>query len=132
MHMLIFCKVHVQRNFRNKLGDHPAKDHLHQLWQATSHDEFLDMINHIISLYPDEKLERWLKHKCKDWILAGLCIGGSRIPYQWWMLAPHHTGISESSHFQDNNFTGRKLPLLAAVLKYDMAPAYGQLMLTRC
>ena len=57
MHMLIFCKVHVQRNFQNKLGDHPAKDHLHRLWQATSRKEFLDMVDRIIHLYPDEKLK---------------------------------------------------------------------------
>ena len=88
------------------------------------------MIDHIIHLYPDEKLKSWLKHKCKDWILAGLCIGESRIPFQWWMLAPHHTGISESSHFQDNNFTGHKLPLLAAVLKYDISFAYARHILT--
>ena len=81
MHMLIFCKVHVQRNFQNKLDDHPAKDHLHRLWQATSRKEFLDMVDRIIHLYPDEKLKSWLKHKCKDWILAGLCIGESRISF---------------------------------------------------
>ena len=108
----------MQRNFQNKLGNHPAKAHLPFLWQKNSRKEAVDYIHEIIHEYNTPELTSWLKHKLKDWILAGLCIGSSKIPFQWWKLAAHHTGISESSHFQDNNFTGRKLSLLAAVLKY--------------
>jgi len=41
----------------------------------------------------------------------------SKIPIKWWTFARDHTEISESSHFQDNNYTGRKQSLLAALLK---------------
>jgi hypothetical protein len=53
----------------------------------------------------------------------------SKIPIQDWQYAPKHTGISESSHFQDNNFTGPKLSLLAAVLKYISLLPYGKHLL---
>jgi hypothetical protein len=54
--------------------------------------------------YPE--LKSWIKSKKKGWILAGLAHEQSKIPIKWWTYAHNHTGIGESSHFQDNNFTG--------------------------
>ena len=53
----------------------------------------------------------------KSWILSGLTPEQSKIPIKWWTFARDQTGISESSHFQDNNYTGREQSLLAALLK---------------
>lgn len=105
------------RNFRKKFGDHPAKAHVRLIWEARSRDEVIEKIRSFQSIFHDPKLDRWLNHKLTPWILAGLCIGQSKIPSKWWLIARQHTNIGESSHFQDNNFTGRKLSLLAAVLK---------------
>ena len=77
--------------------NHPAKHALENIWNARSY--------------------HWLDRKQKAWILGGLCPGVSKIPILWWDMARKHTGLSESSHFQDNNVTGRKNNLLAAVLK---------------
>ena len=49
-------------------------------------------------------------------MLAALTKEHSKIPLQWWDIALKHTGLAESSHFQDNNWTGRKLTLLGALL----------------
>ena len=54
--------------------------------------------------YPE--LKSWIRSKKQGWILAGLTHEQSKIPIKWWTYARDHTGISESSHFQDNNFTG--------------------------
>lgn len=69
----------------------------------------------ICQVYPE--LERWINNKRADWIIAGLARSESRIAPEYWTFARKHTGISESSHFSDNNFTGRKTSLLNAVLK---------------
>jgi hypothetical protein len=52
------------------------------------------------------ELATWLKSKQKDWILAGLSQEKSKVTIEWWTSARSHTGISESSHFVNNNFTG--------------------------
>jgi hypothetical protein len=87
-----------------------------QLWDTTSVYDLEVQTQILCSTYPE--LTTWLQNKLKPWILAGLVCEKSHIPKPWWLFARNHTGLSESSHFVDNNFTGRKLSLLAAVLRY--------------
>ncbi len=114
-HMVVFCKTHVQRNFAKKFPTHPMKHHIHQLWGVNSRKKLLKKMDSICETYPE--LTSWIDNKRTGWILAGLTPEQSKVPIKWWMYARDHTGISESSHFQDNNFTGRKISLLDAVLK---------------
>lgn len=69
----------------------------------------------ICTLHPE--LTNWIKDKKVQWIVSGLTKAESKIEPVYWDFARKHTGISESSHFQDNNFTGRKTSLLNAVFK---------------
>ncbi|PYH88476.1 hypothetical protein BO71DRAFT_136463 [Aspergillus ellipticus CBS 707.79] len=114
-YIIIFCQTHVQRNFRKKFGDHPAKYKIRGLWEASTTQEILEHIQCLSTEYPE--LKHWLENKKPPWILSGLAAELSKIPYLDWIYARKHTGLSESSHFQDNNYTGRKLSLLAAVLR---------------
>lgn len=114
-HVLIFCKTHVQRNFQKKFGNHPAKHIIHLIWEAETKDAIISGLDQLCSIHPE--LTSWVKGKKKGWIMSGLTVEQSKIPVEWWKYIQDHTGISESSHFQDNNFTGRKLSLLTAVLK---------------
>ncbi len=91
------------------------KHEIHQLWNKKSKLDLLKEMDSISKTYPE--LKSWIKSKKKGWILAGLTPEQSKISIKWWIYACDHTGISESSHFQDNNFTGRKISLLGAVLK---------------
>jgi hypothetical protein len=91
------------------------KHKIHQIWNLKSKQELLDKMQSISKEYPE--LKSWIKSKQKDWILAGLTAEQSKVPIKWWIYAHDHTGIGESSHFQDNNFTGRKISLLGAVLR---------------
>ncbi len=104
------------------------KHKIHELWNMNSIGKVLEKMQSISKEYPE--LKSWIKSKQKGWILAGLTSEQSKIPIQWWTYARHHTGLAESSHFQDNNFTGRKLSLLGAVLKYGMFSAYARHILT--
>lgn len=104
-----------------KFPTHPAKSMLRQLWEAKSKNELLALMHEMCTKYPE--LQKWIQSKQKSWILSGLTPEQSRIDYRWWIYARDHTGITESSHFQDNNFTGRKLSLLNAVLKYGLSSA---------
>lgn len=115
-YLLVFCRVHVQRNFMRKHPKHLATHTIMQLWDTTSVHDLQAQIQVLCSTYPE--LSTWLRNKSKPWILAGLVCEKSHIPKPWWLFARSHTGLSESSHFVDNNFTGRKLSLLAAVLRY--------------
>lgn len=88
---------------------------MQELWMAKSKDELLTEMDRVCATYPE--LKSWISNKQKGWVLAGLAREQSKIPIQWWTYARKHTGICESSHFEDNNFTGRKISLLGAVLK---------------
>ncbi|KAI9751102.1 MAG: hypothetical protein M1835_001264, partial [Candelina submexicana] len=114
-HMLVFCQVHTKRNFKKRFPNHPATHLIAQLWEAETVDELDERMTSIGLLYP--KLKTWIKHRQTTWILAGLCQEKSRIPTYWWLLARSHTGIEESSHYQDNEYAGRKLSLLASILR---------------
>ncbi|OJD12483.1 hypothetical protein ACJ73_09344, partial [Blastomyces percursus] len=115
-HMLIFCRTHLQRNFRKKFGpNHPAGHLVAQIWDMNNKRDILEQMDTMAKLWPE--LKTWLNSKRKDWILSALTLEQSRISADWWTFARNHTGITESSHFADNEFVGRKQTLLAAVLK---------------
>jgi hypothetical protein len=117
-HILVFCQVHVKRNFRKKFGDHDAKEAVNRLWDQTSVEELFKIVKGIQATFGDAKLDQWLKTKVsKPWILAGLCSAQSKMDYRYWKAVAKHTNISESSHFQDNYGTGRGLSLLGAILR---------------
>ena len=114
-HMLVFCLVHVQRNFAKKFPKHPARYMINQIWEQDTLQSLHRCMDSICTLYPE--LKSWIESKRVDWILAGLTTEQTKVPNKWWTYARHHTGIEESSHFSDNNYTGRKISLLAAVLR---------------
>jgi dsRNA-specific ribonuclease len=64
--------------------------------------------------YPE--LKSWVLNKQPQWILAGLCSSESKMKPEYRLIARKHTGNGESSHFQENNFTGRGRTLIAATL----------------
>jgi hypothetical protein len=83
--------------------------------QSNSKSEILAYFDEAIEKWPETKA--WFNSKRADWILASLSHETSKIPITWWQLAPHHTGLCESSHFVDNEAIGRKQTLVGAVLK---------------
>jgi hypothetical protein len=112
---LILCRVHIKRAFRKKFGSHPATSVIDLAFASKSKSEVLKYFNEASTTWPETA--NWFKNKQHDWLLAGLTGEASRIPIQWWTMAPHHTGICESSHFVDNEAIGRKNSLLGAILK---------------
>jgi hypothetical protein len=113
-YILIFCRVHLQRNFHKRWPRHAVLHSMKDIFEGDSVQEIVRRIDGICSVYPE--LKPWFKNKRKDWMLAALTKEHSKIPLQWWDIALKHTGLAESSHFQDNNWTGRKLTLLGALL----------------
>ena len=114
-HMLVFCSVHVKRNFAKRFPKHPARHIINQIWHEATLEALLERMDSICTLYPE--LKSWINSKKADWILAGLTTEQTKVPYHWWVYARKHLGIGESSHFSDNNYTGRNISLLAAVLR---------------
>jgi hypothetical protein len=95
---------------------HPFRHELtERLWTSESKEQLYQRMDGICATYPE--FTSWLKSKRVPWIVSGLMKSESLVPLQYWEYARKHTGISESSHFQENNFTGRKTTLLNAVLK---------------
>jgi hypothetical protein len=112
----VFCALHVKRNFAKKWPQHPIRHELpERLWTAESKTELLGRMASICQEYPE--LTTWIRSKQALWIISGLTKGESKVPFEYWIYARKHTGISESSHFKDNNFAGRKTSLLNAILK---------------
>ena len=114
-HMVVFCRVHVKRNFAKEWPKHTVRHSIDIIWQQETQDGLFQHMNNICEVYPE--LKKWINHKRTPWILAGLTKELSKVPEAWWTFARKHTGISESSHFSDNNYTGRALSLLNAVLR---------------
>lgn len=85
------------------------------VWNAEDKAILLRNMDRICTAWPE--LRHWINAKRKDWILAGLSKQASQIPTEWWEHARKTTGYAESSHFMDNNFTGRKRNLLAVCLQ---------------
>jgi hypothetical protein len=113
-HILIFCQVHVRRAFRKRFGEHEATQVLDMIFEATSKAELQEIMKETTKKWPETT--HWVQSKQVDWILAGLSSEHSKIPIQWRRNAPHHTGVSESRHFVDNEAVGRKLPILTAII----------------
>jgi len=114
-HVLILCQTHVKRAFRKKFPDHEATAAIDLIWTANSKAEVIQIMDDVAEKWPET--QKWFANKKVDWILAGITSEASKIPIRWWTNAPHHTGISESSHFHDNEAVGRKQALLAAILR---------------
>ena len=115
-HILIFCSVHVKRNFAKKFPTHPLRHKIHELlWGCESKSKLYEHMDSICVTYPE--LRHWVTNKKVSWLISGLTKAESKIDPTWWEYARKHTGVGESSHYQDNNFTGKKTTLLNAVLK---------------
>jgi hypothetical protein len=115
-HILVFCEVHLKRNFAKRFPRHRIRHEFFQLlFGANSRLEIDAHMRAICLEYPE--LKQWMLNKKPRWLLAGLTRSESKVPFKYWLQARKHTGIGESSHFQDNNFTGRKTSMLNAVLK---------------
>jgi hypothetical protein len=116
-HMLVFCQVHVQRNFIEKYQKHPVFHYIKLLW--TDVDNLSALKEHIQSIcvtFPEMK--SWYANKETNWILARLSAKASKVPYEWRKIARKDTNASESSHAQDNFFARTKNALLHSILKY--------------
>jgi hypothetical protein len=115
-HILVFCEVHLKRNFAKRFPRHTIRHEFFQLlFGANSKVEIDAHMQSICIEYPE--LKQWILNKKPRWLLAGLTRSESKVPYSSWLRARKHTGVGESSHFQDNNFTGRRTSMLNAVLK---------------
>lgn len=115
-YILVFCTVHLKRNLAKQFPNHPARYILLQkIFGAESKEEIAVCMRGICAVYPE--LRSWLVHKQPQWLISGIAQAESKIAPEFWLNARKHTGNSESSHFQENNFTGRKVSLLCAVLR---------------
>lgn len=87
------------------------------IWNANSKAEVIRIMDEVVEKWLET--EKWFQNKKVDWILAGITLEASKIPIEWWMNVLYYTGISESSHFYDNEVVGRKQALLTVILRYS-------------
>ena len=114
--MLVFCQVHVLRNFQKKFRGHEITHQARMVWEST--DNLTELKQHMLSIVKNNpELESWYKGKDVQWILAGLSSTATFIEKKWWRLARKDTNIAESSHHQDNFWAGKGTTLLGSVLK---------------
>ena len=114
-HLLVFCRVHLKRNFMKRFGNHEARHIvLNKIFGPDSREEILENMRSICQMYPE--LTRWVNHKKPRWLMSGLAQSESKVPIEYFTIARKHTGLSESSHFQENHRIGRKISMLHACL----------------
>ena len=123
-HLLVFCTVHLKRNFAKRFPHHPARyiiiDKLFTTSGPVTRSALAAHMHSMCTLYPE--LRTWIINKQPQWLLSGICQSESRVAIEDWTLAKKHTGDSESSHFQENNFIGRGRSICAAALLYVYGP----------
>jgi hypothetical protein len=113
-HILVFCQVHLKRNLLKKFKDHPGTHIIiPKLFQSRNRAELNQNVESICRTYPE--LKSWIVSKLPSWLISGLVKSESKIDILYWTECRKHTGLSESSHFQENNFTGRGTNMLNAV-----------------
>jgi hypothetical protein len=114
--MLVFCRVHVFRNFMKKYRAHDLTHHVRAIWDNA--EDVTQLRSHMDSICEERpELKPWFKGKYASWVLAGLCKEASKVHPDWWTLARKDTNRAESSHHQDNFFTGHRNSLLGSILK---------------
>ena len=60
-HMLVFCSVHVKRNFAKRFPKHPARHIINQIWHEATLEALLKRMDSICTLYPE--LKSWINSK---------------------------------------------------------------------
>lgn len=106
----------MKRAFLKRFPGHEATSSLDMMWNANSKAEVIRIIDKAAEKWPET--EKWFQNKKTDWILAGITPEASKIPIEWWMNAPHPTGMSDNSRFHDNEAVSQKQALLTAILRY--------------
>ncbi len=112
--MLIFCRVHIQRNWRKSYPDAPDEKYILPLLNAPSKDAFKQQVQSLCEEYPNRK--DWFKGKLANWMIAGLVASASKVPSKWRTYAAKSTNIAESGHWEDYVAVGQKQSLLAVIL----------------
>ena len=79
-HMLIFCQIYVQRNFRKKFEKIDVEFWIKWIWTIKIETKILTRMNNIINM--NFKFESWIKHIKSSWILTKLNIKTSRVLYE--------------------------------------------------
>lgn len=114
-HILIFCRVHAERNFFKRYHNHTMRHYIQQIWKAEKKQDVIRYMNRACQAYTE--LAPWFNAKKNPWILSALCQEVSKIDTLWWKIAHKNTNLCESSHFEDNYFTGKSISLLAGVMR---------------
>lgn len=113
-YILIFCQVHIRRNFRKRFPNHPVQHTLHTLWECDSREAYAERVRGITAAYPE--LKNWFQGKMKPWMVSAFVQSESKVPKLSWAYARKNSNLAEVSHFEENNAVGRKLTLLTAML----------------
>lgn len=113
-HMLVFCQVHIQRNWRKFYPNAPDEKQILLLLNAPSKDAFKQQVEALCQQYPNRK--DWFKGKLASWIIAGLVPSASKVLSKWRTYAAKTSNIAESGHWEDYVAVGQKRSLLAVIL----------------
>ena len=108
--------MYIKRAFRKRFPSYEATTSINIIQNVTLKAEVIRIIDKVVEKWLET--EKWFQNKRVDQILARITLEVSKIPIDQWINAPHYTGISESSHFHDNEAVGRKQALLTAILRY--------------
>ncbi|ORY59939.1 uncharacterized protein BCR38DRAFT_412156 [Pseudomassariella vexata] len=100
-HILIFCYVHVQRNFWSRYPNHPWYNHLYKLWETKTRTGYVELVERISRQYPE--LRKWFKGKQVDWVVAGLVPSEGLVNRISRTYAFKHSNLAEFTHFEENN-----------------------------
>jgi hypothetical protein len=112
-HVLIFCRVHIQRKLYQKFRDAPEYTLMGQLLTENNKSKFDIILGQLLrSSSPD--VRNWAKHKNVDWMLAGMSRCYTKMPVVLFDSFEKDSNLVESTH-HSTNLGGIGVSLLAGI-----------------
>jgi hypothetical protein len=118
MHILIFCRVHIQRTLYQSFRDAPEYSLMCQLLTETNKTKFDVILRQLINS-SNPNVRHYARNKNVDWILAGMSRCYTKMPAVSFDSYEKNSNLVESTH-RSTNLSGVGVSLLAGIKEYVM------------
>jgi hypothetical protein len=115
-HVLIFCRVHIQRKLYQKFRNASEYTLMCQLCTETNKSKFDTILRQLMNSSSSD-VRNWATHKNVDWIRAGMSRCYTKMPAASFDSFEKSSNLVESTH-HSTNLGGIGVSLLAGIKEY--------------
>ena len=96
-HVLIFCRVHIQRKLHQKFRDTPEYTLMDQIFTENNKSKFDIILGQLLNS-SNLEVRNWAKNKNVDWRLAGMSRCYTKMPAVKFDSFEKNSNLVESTH----------------------------------